>query len=230
MYLEIFKTAGLVAFLIVILIVFLGLILKPKKTENRKQKTLLSGLVIIWGVISYALSKEGFYSSSTDLFGFNLMVISMSIPISIFFILIRNQKISSILDSFSHKSIIGLQVYRLLGSLFLFLAFYNDMPKLFAIPPGILDVSIAATAILIISKENYINNYAKIWNYIGLLDFTLAFGLYFLYHPFQILDAPEKQIVLSGQYPITHIITFFVPLAIMLHTLSLRKLKQQKLN
>lgn len=228
MYLEIYKKAGLFAFLIVLSIIVFSLVLKTKDKNELKQRVLLSILVLIWGVISFILSKDGFYSNSNDLAGFNFMVISMLIPLIIFFILLKNQQISSILDNFSHKAIIGLQVYRLFGSVFLFIAFNNDMPGLFAIPPGILDVLIATTAVLIIHKQIYIEKYAKMWNYLGLLDFALAFGLYFLYHPFKILEVQEEQIVLSGQYPLTHIITFFVPLAVILHTLSLRKLRQQR--
>jgi hypothetical protein len=193
-------------------------------------------VICSWAMTAFILSLKGFFNnvnqySAGDIVGLVWLVATMLLPIIVFFLgYHQSDAIKQIIAAVDVKALIGLQVYRLCGAYFLLLALSGQAPLLFAIPPGVLDVLMGTSAVIIpglISKQVKISlSLAKIWNYIGLFDFALAFTIYFMYFPFKIFAAPASQILIGGFFPIAFFIVFLVPLAIILHILTLMKLNR----
>jgi hypothetical protein len=190
-----------------------------------------------WFVLSLVLSMNGFFRSSTeyspgDLAGLVTLVALMNIPLVLFCIAYRTtDALKNIIDSVNVQDLIGIQAFRICGSYFLFLAWANRSPAMFALPAGVLDLLIGVSALIIprlfAKNVTYAGTLASVWSYVGLADLAVAFTMYFLYFPFRILEAPAPQIVIGGFYPIAFIVMFPVPLAIVLHVLTLMKVRKR---
>ncbi len=193
-----------------------------------------------WYALSLVLSINGFFHTSSefsqgDLLGLLLLLAVMLIPLILFFLLYRTtDSLKRIIDMMDIRALIGIQVYRICGIYFIFLASAKKAPLLFALPPGIFDLLVGVFALIIpwlLTKQIRLSlPVAKAWNYVGLFDFASAFTIYFLYFPFRILQAPASQILIGGFFPIAFIIIFPVPLAIILHVLTLMKLRKTGLS
>jgi hypothetical protein len=127
--------------------------------------------------------------------------------------------------------IVGLQLYRTEGAVFLILLAMGRLPREFALPAGIGDVLVGlaapfvATAVL--RKSRNANALVRTWNILGLLDLVIAVTTGFLTSPSPLqrlaLDRPNE---LVNQYPLVMVPVFLVPIAILLHIASLQKLRQ----
>ncbi|MBI5355569.1 MAG: hypothetical protein HZB68_03895 [Candidatus Aenigmarchaeota archaeon] len=139
--------------------------------------------------------------------------------------------LGAIADALPNHWIIGVQIYRLLGVVFLFL--YRDglMPGEFALPSGIGDIAVGITAPLVaflfLTKNKHAPKAGKLWNYIGIADLVLALIMGALTAPTLLqslsFDLPNTLII---SYPLVTIPTFAVPFAFLLHLISLRLLKK----
>jgi hypothetical protein len=127
--------------------------------------------------------------------------------------------------------IVGLQLYRTEGVVFLVLLSIGRLPREFALPAGVGDIFVGLTAplvaIAVIRKWRSANTLLLTWNLLGLLDLVTAVATGFLTSPSPLqrlaLDRPNQ---LVNQYPLVMIPVFLVPLAILLHLASLQKLRQ----
>lgn len=132
-----------------------------------------------------------------------------------------------------HAWLIGLQLYRAGGAIFIVLWSLGLLPGIFALPAGIGDVLIGVTAPFVALGYARSGGKARTavlaWNLLGLLDLTIALTGGFLTTPsrFQMFafDAPN---LLVTQFPLVIIPTFIVPLSILLHLASLAKLASKQ--
>ena len=125
----------------------------------------------------------------------------------------------------------GVQVYRALGAMFLALWLQGRMPEEFALPAGTGDVIVGVTA-PIVAWLNATRSPAApvatlVWNVFGIADLVLAVSTGFLSSPspYQML-ALDRPNVLIVQDPFVMVPAFFVPLSIILHAMSLWKLRR----
>ena len=160
------------------------------------------------------------------------------VPLAIFLpvivgvpILLRSKRIGEVLDAMPTSWLIGLQVYRVLGGIFLVGWARGVIPGLFALPAGIGDVTTGLLALPVAyslaSRNGSVMRGAIAWNIFGLLDFTVAvgIGLATAPGPFQLI-VPSVPNTGIGLYPTVLIPAFTVPSSILLHTLSLRQLRR----
>jgi hypothetical protein len=137
-----------------------------------------------------------------------------------------------VLDAVSPAWLVGLQVYRVLGAVFLVRWASGALPGAFALPAGIGDVLIGLlalpAALWLRSGARGGSTAAAVWNVLGIADLALALTLGFLSSPtrFQLiaLDHPNTTI---GTYPLVMIPAFAVPLSILLPAVSLRQLARR---
>ena len=126
--------------------------------------------------------------------------------------------------------LIGVQVWRVLGAVFLIGYVQGQLPGVFALPAGIGDVLIGlaapAVAALVRARHPWSRPLAGLWNIVGLGDLVMAVTLGVLSSPgpFHLLalDHPNRAI---SAYPFVLIPTVGVPLSILLHLFSLRGLR-----
>jgi hypothetical protein len=116
------------------------------------------------------------------------------------------------------------QILRVVGVVFLILHYQGALPGVFALPAGWGDFAIGITTPLIawawkppFPKKTFIA-----WNVLGSLDLVLAVSLGVLASPTPIgVLASDVSTRLMGQFPLSLIPTFFVPLFLIFHLISL---------
>jgi len=134
-----------------------------------------------------------------------------------------------VLDAMPATWLIALQVYRVLGSVFLIGWAGGTVPGIFGLPAGIGDVITGLLALPVaisVAAGTIEGRRAAIaWNTFGLLDFTVAvsIGLVTSPGPLQLI-VPSISNAQLGTYPSVLVPAFAVPSSILLHVLSLRQL------
>ena len=130
----------------------------------------------------------------------------------------------------NQKNLIRLNVWRLEGALFLALMFTGQVPALWAIPAGVGDVLIGASAFWVAARlvEPGGRRRAVIFNLLGLLDLVVAIGLGITTNPgpaqiFHTMPSAE----LLTRFPLALVPGFLVPLAFMVHFVSLWQLSRR---
>ena len=144
-------------------------------------------------------------------------------------ILLRSQRVGQVLDAVPASWLVALQVYRVLGSVFLIGWAGGTVPGIFGLPAGIGDVITGLLALPVaisVAAGTIEGRRAAIaWNTFGLLDFTVAvsIGLVTSPGPLQLI-VPSISNAQLGTYPSVLVPAFAVPSSILLHVLSLRQL------
>ncbi|HEV8457553.1 MAG TPA: hypothetical protein VGR44_04575 [Methylomirabilota bacterium] len=144
-------------------------------------------------------------------------------------LLMRSRSIAAAIDAVPPSWVIGLQVYRVLGAVFLVRWAAGQLPGEFALPAGAGDVMVGLlalpVAIFVHSRARGSQAAGYAWNAFGILDLMLALTMGFLTTPgpFQMfaLDRPNTGV---GAYPLVMVPVFAVPLSLILHGLSLWQL------
>jgi hypothetical protein len=148
-------------------------------------------------------------------------------------LLTRSQAVGKLLDATPPSWLIGVQVYRILGGVFLVSWIHGAIPGAFALPAGVGDV---ATGLLALPAAAWVASGSPIagkigvrWNLFGLTDFAVAVTFGYLTSPVpgQLL-AHDHPNTLIATFPTAMIPAFAVPFSTLLHALSLRQLKRLK--
>lgn len=118
------------------------------------------------------------------------------------------------------------QTWRVGGVVFLILYHQGLLPSVFALPAGWGDIAIGATAPLmalaISSKTSFPKKIFVAWNLLGMFDLVMAVTLGILASPSPLgVLAGEVTTQMMGTFPLSLIPTFFVPLLIIFHLISL---------
>ena len=182
-------------------------------------------LAVIWSVAVNGVFRPG---NNTP----PLVPLAIFLPVIVGApILLRSKRIGEVLDAMPASWLVGLQVYRVLGGIFLVGWARGAIPSLFALPAGIGDVTTGLLALPVayslVSRNGGAVRGAIAWNIFGLLDFTIAVGIGLVTAPgpFQLI-APSIPNTGIGLYPNVLIPAFAVPSSILLHALSLRQLRR----
>ncbi len=155
---------------------------------------------------------------------------AVALPIVVGAVLLaRSESFRRLVDVVPLPTLVGVQVYRVIGVMFL-VAFAQDrLPAEFALPAGIGDVAVGLTAPLVayglVRRRRWSRPAALTWNVFGIADLVVAVATGFLTSPsaYQQLafDEPNQLIV---QFPFVLVPAFAVPVSILLHVFALRRL------
>jgi hypothetical protein len=143
----------------------------------------------------------------------------------------RWRALRRVIEAVPQEWIVGMQVYRALGLIFLVLYAGGHLPGEFAWPAGTGDVVVGLLAPAIgIAYARRLHSAAglvRAWNLFGLADLVvaLATGLMTSPSPLQMF-AFDKPNELISAFPLAMIPVFLVPLSVLLHLASLQKLRQ----
>jgi hypothetical protein len=215
--------------------IVLGLWLALERTELAPRRRLGVWLALVvpytlWLAVIWSAAINGvFRQGNPPLLPFAIFLpVIVGVPI-----LLRSKRIGEVLDAMPAAWLIGLQVYRVFGGIFLVGWARGVVPGVFALPAGIGDVT---TGLLALPVAYYLTSQnrdavrsAIAWNIFGLIDFTIAVGI-----GLAISAGPLQLIVPSipnagvGLYPTVLIPAFAVPSSILLHVLSLRQLRRAR--
>jgi len=110
------------------------------------------------------------------------------------------------------------QTWRVGGVVFLILYHQGLLPSVFALPAGWGDIAIGAIS----SKTSFPKKIFVAWNLLGMFDLVMAvtLGILASASPLGVL-AGEVTTQVMGTFPLSLIPTFFVPLLIIFHLISL---------
>jgi hypothetical protein len=125
----------------------------------------------------------------------------------------------------------GVQLYRVIGAIFLVLMVQRQIPAHFALPAGWGDVAVGLTAPLVaLALARRVSGSRALavgWNVFALLDLVVAVGMgtgYLAPLLAPRLGAQVPPAAAMGVFPLVLVPTFAVPISIMLHLLGLIRL------
>lgn len=199
-----------------------------RAAERRRAFALTAAILLGWLAIAYGLAASGFYHVTAD--GIPTIQYGVLLPIIIGVILIwRSDLAHRIIDAVPQAWIVGVQLYRALGVVFLVLYAAGRLPALFAWPAGVGDIVVGLSAPLVgyayarAPRESA--GVVRAWNVLGILDLVVALTTGFLTAPSLISPIevhPSSE--LMTMLPMVMVPVYLVPLSIVLHIGSLVKL------
>ncbi len=193
---------------------------------------LLATALVAWFTTALLFSMAGTFRAVVAGPILPNIVYGISLPILLGTIFILSSKIfGRLLDAIPQHLLVGIQFYRCLGVIFLVAHADGLLPAVFALPTGYGDILVGITALVVaylcFRQTRGTRPALFAWNFIGIADLVLAVTLGFLSSPgrFQLLsfDAPNT---MASAYPLVLVPVFAVPLSILLHVASLRKLRR----
>ncbi len=189
-----------------------------------------SAVLVAWFLASLALSCSGFYQRT--IFQAPTLPFGLLIPIAAGVVLFwRAPLFRRLVESVPPSWIVGVQVFRVEGFIFLALLAEGRLPGVFAWPAGVGDmiVGLLAPVVAIASARGVRGSagWLRVWNLLGIVDLVVAITTGFLSSPSPLqafaFDSPNE---LISAFPLVMIPVFLVPLAFLLHLASLYKLRQ----
>lgn len=216
-------------------VIALGLWLGLERTELSpiQRRNVWLTLMIpytLWLAVIWSAAINGLFRPGVS--AIPLLPLAIFVPVIVGApILLRSRRIGEVLDAMPPAWLVGFQVYRVFGSIFLVAWARNFAPGVFALPAGTGDVITGLFALPVaisLASGGGEGRWAAIaWNIFGLLDFTVAVLLGLLTSPGPLqLIVPTIPNAAAGLYPTVLIPAFAVPSSILLHALSLRQLSR----
>jgi len=203
------------------------------ETDRAKAFWSMSLLLVGWFGIAVGTSIAGLYapaSSAAPTIQYGLLV-----PILVGLLLAQRWPLlRRTIEIMPNDWLVGVQVYRVLGVIFLVLYADGHLPALFALPAGIGDMLVGSLALFVAAgfsrSPEASARRVRLWNLLGIADLVIAVTMGFLTSPSPLqiasFDHPSQ---LIGLFPLSLIPVFAVPLSILLHIASLQKLRQRQL-
>jgi|SRR5579864_7307565 len=183
--------------------------------------------LVAWQAVIWWLAQRGTFAPNNP--RAILLPLTFVLPLVVGLpLLLRSKSIGQLLDAMPAAWLIGLQVYRVFGSVFLVGWVNGAFPTAFALPAGLGDVLTGLLALpvaaLVQSGARGWRTAAIAWNLFGILDLVDALTLGSLTSTGII---PVDHATTIGLYPVVLIPAFAVPLSLLLHAVTLRQLRRR---
>jgi hypothetical protein len=202
-------------------------------TPDQRRTTWLAVMIpyTLWMAVAWSAAIEGVFRAGAS--PAPLLPLAIFLPVIIGApLLLSSKRVGQVLDAMPASWLVALQLYRVLGSVFLAAGLRGALPGLFALPAGVGDVLTgvfavpAAIALATGTAEG--RRAAVIWNIFGLADLAVAVTLGAITSPGPLqLIVPDVPSIGAGTYPNVLTPAFVVPGSVLLHALSLRQLRRR---
>lgn len=219
--------AVIIVALTVAVVIAIFLVLWRARTSARQSGIAVASAVLLaaWAVIAATLAQRGSFQPP-DLHSPPPIGIALGVALALLAVfLLLSPSLRALLAN--QRDLILLNLWRLVGAVFLILMVNGQMPALWALPAGIGDVIVGAMAPWIARHVETPEGKrrAVLFNLFGMLDLVVAVGLGVMTSPgpaqlFQTTPTSE----LATRFPLALVPTFLVPLAFTLHVISLCQL------
>jgi hypothetical protein len=208
-------------------IIAIFLVMWRERTSARESLiAVVSGVVLsAWAILTTLLARRGFFQppdlTSPPPIGITLTLVLLVLAVC----LLVSPSLRRLLTN--QRNLILLNLWRLVGAVFLMLMANGQMPALWALPAGIGDVIVGVAAPWIARRVDTPKGRraAIIFNLFGMADLIVAVGLGVMTSPgpAQVFyTTPTSE--LATRFPLALVPTFLVPLAFVLHVISLWQL------
>ncbi len=232
-FLEVF---GFVTDTIALAALLIGVRLALKRTQLPSPTRGLiwlsvTALIFAWYGLIMTLARH-------DVFRASPTAKSPALPLAVFapvlltlWLMLRSESMAKIVDATPLSWLVAIQIYRVLGVIFLVLWGMGQLPWQFALPAGGGDVLVGLVAIPVAITAGMGfkagRRAAYRWNVLGILDLVVALGTGVLTSPspFQLLAFNHPNFLVS-RYPLVMVPAFMVPLSLILHGICLWKLRR----
>jgi hypothetical protein len=218
--------------MIALSLIWLGAARMPPSDKSRYATAgVLSAVFIGWLAVAQYLGAANTYFATTER-AVPTLLFGLLIPLAVAAIgLWQSESIARLVSAIPLHWLVAAQVYRAAGGIFLVLWVDGRLPWQFALPAGIGDVATGIVAVVVAAQlaQNAIGarraTYA--WCLFGIADLVVAISMGAMTSPGRphllAFDAPN---LLISSYPLVMVPTFAVPLALMLHSLVLLRLRR----
>jgi hypothetical protein len=187
----------------------------------------LGGLYAVWFPVMIWLAMDEVFVPSAAEVSLVLPLAILGPPLTLLAALALSPALRRVAGGLSQEWLVGIQMLRVMGGVFVLVWAGGAIPWEFALPAGLGDVVVGLIAMVALSRLRAGAANAGVWvrrtNIAGLADFAVAVGTGFLSAPGAIqllaLDRPNELINL---YPLVLIPVFAVPVFIAVHLLSIR--------
>jgi|SRR5260370_5064264 len=230
-YLPPYILIGTVAIVVTVIVGLHRALKRARWTDRDRRHVVLSvaTLLLGWYLVTLLLSWFEFYrgaSSRVPTIQYGLLI-----PIIVGVVLAWKWKmLGRVIESVPQGWIVSVQLYRALGLMFLVLYAVGRLPGVFALPAGIGDIIVGLVAPVVgvayARNPSSAAGLVRAWNAFGIIDLIVAVGSGLLTSPSPIqmlaFKAPNE---LISAFPLVMVPVFLVPLSILLHFASLKKLR-----
>jgi hypothetical protein len=210
-----------------VVVVALFLVLwRQRASSHDARVAVTSGAVLaMWAMAAIVLARDGAFEqapgNTVPPVGVALAVALLAMPLCLGISPTLRRLLSR------QASLIRLHLWRFEGIVFLVVMAQGRVPPLWALPAGIGDILVAATAPWVSRnlESRQGRRHAIIWNLLGMVDLVVAIGLGIATNPgpAHVFDTVPSSVMLT-RFPLVLVPTFLVPLAFTLHVVSLWQL------
>jgi hypothetical protein len=185
-------------------------------------RNLTAAVLVVWFLLACTGALLGVFDSESR--PPLLLGLAAVIPVAVFGICYSTSaRFQEFVLALDLRLLTLVQTWRIGGIVFLILYQRGALPALFALPAGWGDVAVGATAPLVAWrwKRPFPYRMFTAWNVLGVADLVLALSLGVLASPTPAgVLAGDVTTRLLGQFPVSLIPAFFVPLFLILHLIS----------
>jgi hypothetical protein len=191
-----------------------------------RKGVIVGALFLAWGAFMVWFCLANVVAQAGSPLG-NLFVPLFWLGPSVLLLLARDWVLS---EPLSQRWLVGLQIWRVIGGVFLIEMARGNLPAVFAVPAGVGDIAVALVASIVLWRCRHAARVpvaaVRLVLVLGVIDFACAFffGFFSTVGPQQIFFPLVRNDTLL--FPTGMIPLFLVPYAIFFHTLSWLSLRR----
>jgi hypothetical protein len=195
----------------------IGLATAKEVTNGVRNRTIV--VLVVWFLFALSGSLLGVFDSGPR--PPLLLGLAFVVPVAAFVACyLTSARFREFVLSLDLRGLALAQMFRVVGIVFVILYFLGALPGAFALPAGWGDFAIGITAPVVAWywKRPYPKRTFIVWNVLGSLDLVNAVTLGVLASASSVgILADDVNTRLMGQFPLSLIPTFFVPLLLIFH-------------
>jgi hypothetical protein len=198
--------------------------------ERRRMVLALAVPLVLWYIAADLAGRAGVFTPLADR-AIGGLPLAVAVPLAIgLAYVVRSRRLAAVLDAIPLSWLVGFQVYRVVGLVFLVQWARGLAPAAFAFPAGLGDfltgLLALPVALALARGGEDVGRKAVLWNLFGIADFVVAMTLGVMTAPGALqalaFDHPNRL-----TYPLVMIPAFAVPLSLLLHAASLRQIARR---
>jgi hypothetical protein len=179
-----------------------------------------------WLLVTASLAGTGFYATPGD----PRFLVAVGGPLGLLLLACRTPSVAGLVrDPRTSALLVRPHTFRVLGVLFLVLMLQGQMPAAFAVPAGLGDIAIGASAPFLARRLAHSGSRRGVerFHVLGILDLVVAAGIAALVS-YGLLEVTPSTDLLR-LLPLALVPTAAVPLAVALHVVALRGARSRRL-